>query len=296
MAFDAYTDLSRRLVSRLFVAGRIAVDHARFSALDGPSVFQNQYGTEVEATDVNGRVALVWDSRNNEYNPRTGFLLEGGLQGGRSGGASYTRLYTVMRGYLPLRPATVAAARFGASNMTGTPSFNSRFEIPTWENPMQVYGGYNSNRGYAGGRFVGSGVVFGSLELRQDFLPIGELASGMLIAFVDAGRVVRGRKLYAGREEAARSGGDRPRRAAPALDHLHRQPRQGQRGVAGLGGRELGVLGLGSWSSRLTALRSEPRASPAHQHRARNGIASSGVCTPLDTRPSACIWPVIESE
>ena len=54
---------------------------------------------------------------------------------------------------------------------------------------MQVYGGYTSNRDYAGGRFVGSGVVFGSLELRQDFLPIGEIAAGMLVAFLDAGRV-----------------------------------------------------------------------------------------------------------
>ncbi len=192
VAFDAYSDVSRRLLSRLFVAGRVAVDHARFSALTGPSVFESQYGSEVEATDVNGRVALVWDSRSNEYNPRTGLLIEGGLQKGRSGGASYTRLYTVMRGYVPLRPATVMAARFGASNMTGTPSFNSRFEIPTWENRMEVYGGYTSNRGYPGGRFVGSGVVFGSLELRQDFLPIGELASGVLIAFVDAGRVFEG--------------------------------------------------------------------------------------------------------
>jgi outer membrane protein assembly factor BamA len=185
------------------VAGRAAVNHARFSALPGASVFQTQYGAEVEATDVNGRIALVWDTRSNEFNPRTGVLVEGGAQAGRAGGASYTRLYTVMRGYVPLRPATVLAARFGASNMTGTPSFNSRFEIPTWENPMQVYGGYTSNRGYPGGRFVGSGVLFGSVELRQDFLPIGELASGTVVLFMDAGRVFEneaftldGRKLH----------------------------------------------------------------------------------------------------
>ena len=201
--FDAYADLSRRLFGRVYVAGRAAVNHARFSALPGASVFQTQYGAEVEATDVNGRIALVWDTRSNEFNPRTGVLVEGGAQAGRAGGASYTRLYTVMRGYVPLRPATVLAARFGASNMTGTPSFNSRFEIPTWENPMQVYGGYTSNRGYPGGRFVGSGVLFGSVELRQDFLPIGELASGTVVLFMDAGRVFEneaftldGRKLH----------------------------------------------------------------------------------------------------
>ena len=195
VAFDGYADLSRRLISRLYIAGRAAVDHSRFSALPGASVFQSQYGAEVEATDLSGRLALVWDSRNNEYNPRTGLLLEGGLQEGRSGGANYTRLYTLLQGYVPLRPATVFAARLGASNITGTPSFNSRFEIPTWEDPTPVYGGYTSNRGYPGGRFVGSGVVFGSMELRQDFLPIGEIASGTLIAFLDAGRVFEGQNF-----------------------------------------------------------------------------------------------------
>jgi hypothetical protein len=187
--FEGSADLSRRLVSRLYVAGRAAIEHARFTALDGPSVFASQYGQEVEGTDVNGRIALVWDSRNNEYNPRTGFLLEGGFQAGGAGGENYTRLYSVLRGYVPLRTSTVLAARFAASDIRGTPSFNSRFYIPTWEEPTSVYGGYTSNRGFPGGRFVGNGVVFGSVELRQDFLSLGEIASGVLIAFLDAGRV-----------------------------------------------------------------------------------------------------------
>jgi hypothetical protein len=190
--FDGYADLSRRLISRLFVAGRAAVEHARFTALDGPSVFGSQYGPEVEGTDLNGRIALIWDSRNNEYNPRTGLMLEGGFQAGGTGGANYTRLYTVLKGYAPVRPSTVVAARFVASDIRGTPSFNSRFYIPTWETPTSVYGGYTSNRGFPSGRFVGNGVMFGSLELRQDFLALGEIASGVLIAFVDAGRVFEG--------------------------------------------------------------------------------------------------------
>ena len=190
--FEGYADLSRRLVSRLFIAGRAAVEHARFTALDGPSVFASQYGQEVEGTDVNGRIALVWDSRNNEYNPRNGLLLEGGFQAGGTGGENYTRLYTVLQGYVPVRQSTILAARFAASDIRGTPSFNSRFYIPTWEDPTSVYGGYTSNRGFGGGRFVGNGVVFGSVELRQDFLPLGEIASGVLIAFLDAGRVFEG--------------------------------------------------------------------------------------------------------
>jgi hypothetical protein len=190
--FEGSADLSRRLVSRLFIAGRAAVEHARFTALDGPSVFASQYGQEVEGTDVNGRIALVWDSRNNEYNPRNGLLLEGGFQAGGAGGENYTRLYTVLQGYMPVRASTVLAARFAASDIRGTPSFNSRFYIPTWEDPTPVYGGYTSNRGFGGGRFVGNGVVFGSVELRQDFLPLGEIASGVLIAFLDAGRVFEG--------------------------------------------------------------------------------------------------------
>jgi hypothetical protein len=192
VSFDGFVEVSRRLLSRVFLAGRFGLDHSRFSALEGPSVFQSTYGAEVEGTDMTGRLALVWDSRSNEFNPRSGILAEGGYELGRSGGEGYQRAYGRIKGYLPLRPSTVLAARVAASNITGTPSFNSRFEIPTWEDPIAVYGGYSSNRGFPGGRFVGSGVVFGSVELRQDFLPIGELAAGSLVLFMDAGRVFEG--------------------------------------------------------------------------------------------------------
>lgn len=183
-----FVDLSRRIIGSLYVAGRGAIDRAAFDALDGPSVFQQGYGSEVAETDVNGRIALVYDSRNNEYNTRSGLLWEAGFQAG-SGGDGYTRLYSVARAYVPLRGSTVLAGRVGFSDLSGTPDFNARFEIPTWESPTSVYGGYSSNRGYVGGRFVGMGVVFGSIELRQDFLPIGEIAAGTLVAFLDAGRV-----------------------------------------------------------------------------------------------------------
>ncbi len=184
----AYADLSRLLIGHLYLAGRGGVERAEFGALDGPSVFASEHGAGLSETDLNGRIALVWDSRANEYNPRTGLLVEAGFQAG-NGGDGYTRVYGLARGFVPLRPSTVLAARIGASDLHGTPSFDARFELPTWELPLPVYGGYTSNRGFAAGRFVGSGVVFGSLELRQDFLPFGEIASGSVVAFVDAGRV-----------------------------------------------------------------------------------------------------------
>lgn len=188
MRYLAYGEVTRRLVGHLHIAGRVGGELARFEPLDGPSAFGSAYGAALRENDANARIALVFDSRNNEFNARNGLLLEAGFQAG-SGGDSYTRYYTVLRGYAPLRASTVVAARFGASNLHGTPSLDARYELPTWDVATPVYGGYQSNRGYPSGRFVGSGVVFGSLELRQDFLPFGEIAAGSLVAFLDAGRV-----------------------------------------------------------------------------------------------------------
>jgi surface antigen Omp85-like protein len=187
--YIGYVDASRRLIGNVFIAARGAIERSRFDALDGPSVFQRGYGNEVAENDLNGRIALVFDSRNNEYNTRSGLLWDVGFQAGGNGGDAYTRLYSVAKAYAPLRGSTVLAARVGFSDLRGTPTFTSRFEIPTWETPTSVYGGYTSNRGFVSGRFVGTGVVFGSIELRQDFLPIGEIAAGTLVAFLDAGRV-----------------------------------------------------------------------------------------------------------
>jgi outer membrane protein assembly factor BamA len=164
------------------------IERARFTALPAQSLFRSTFGTELEQTDASGRVAVVYDTRDNEYNTHKGLLLEAGGQVA-SGGDGYTRLYTVLRGYLPVREGTVVAARIAASGIGGTPSLDARYTIPAWENWIPVLGGPYSHRSLDAGRLAGKHVLLGNLEVRHDLLAFGDLGAITLLAFTDVGRV-----------------------------------------------------------------------------------------------------------
>ena len=72
--------------------------------------------------------------------------------------------------------------------------FAARFELPAWEHPLSVYGG-STNRGLDGERRVGTGVLFGNLEVRQQLVWIQNTVGVTLIGFADAGRVFEGENL-----------------------------------------------------------------------------------------------------
>ncbi len=182
-------EVTRRLKGPLQVAALAEYEHARFTSLPGPSAFTSDFPAgELKQDDVAGRLALVYDTRDNEFNTHQGLLLEAGTQIG-SGGDGYTRQYVILRGYLPVREGTVIAARVAGSGMGGTPPLDARFTLPGWEQPIPVLGGQYSNRGLDYGRLTGRGTLFGNLEVRHDLLPFGDLGAVTLIAFLDAGRV-----------------------------------------------------------------------------------------------------------
>jgi len=185
-------EVTRQLNGPLMLAALGDVEWARFTSLPGPSLFDTDFGPdELRQTDVSGRLALVYDTRDNEFNTNQGLLLEAGTQVG-SGGEGYTRLYTVLRGYLTLREGTVVAARLGASGIGGDPSLDARYRIPGWEREIPVLGGEYSHRSLDTGRLAGRHVLFGNLEVRHDLLPFGDLGAITLIGFADAGRVFEG--------------------------------------------------------------------------------------------------------
>jgi hypothetical protein len=193
--YRGYVEVTRRLRGPLQVAVLGDVERARFTTLPGPSTFEAVLGVdELRQTDVSGRVALVYDTRDNEYNTHQGLLLEAGGQVG-SGGDGYTRLYTVLRGYLTVREGTVVAARLAASGMGGTPPLDARFMIPGWEKEIPVLGGQYSHRSLDTGRLAGTDLLFGNLEVRHDLLAFGDLGAITLLAFIDAGRVFEGEKF-----------------------------------------------------------------------------------------------------
>lgn len=189
----AQADVTRKLAGPLSVALGGSVSTNRWFALSPSSVFAEDAGGALKEDDASGRLALVVDTRNNEFDPTNGLLLEFGGQAG-SGGDGYRRLYGIARGYFELRQGTVIAARVAASDLFGDPPLAARFELPAWERPLTVYGG-STNRGLDGERRVGTGVMFGNLEVRQQLVWIQNTVGVTLVGFADAGRVFEGEEL-----------------------------------------------------------------------------------------------------
>ncbi|MBA3893622.1 MAG: BamA/TamA family outer membrane protein [Gemmatimonadales bacterium] len=186
--YEGRVEVTRRIRGPLHLALRTDIGQVRFTTLPGPSTFESDFGDGLEQDDVSGRLTLVYDTRDNEFNTLRGLFAEAGAQAG-SGGDGYTRLYGVVRGYVPVREGTVVAARVVGSGMGGTPTLYARYGLPTWNDQVPVLGGEYSHRSFDTGRFAGRGTLFGNLEVRHDLLPFGDLGAITLLAFVDAGRV-----------------------------------------------------------------------------------------------------------
>jgi hypothetical protein len=182
-------EVTRQIKGPLQVALLTSYIRARFSALPGPSTFLTDFPPgDFTEHDVSGRLALIYDTRDNEYNTHQGLLLEAGTQAG-TGGDNYSRQYAILRGYVQVREGTVLAARLAGAGMGGTSSLDARFALPGWEKEVPVLGGQYSHRGLDYGRLTGRGVLFGNFEVRHDLLPFGDLGAVTLVAILDAGRV-----------------------------------------------------------------------------------------------------------
>jgi outer membrane protein assembly factor BamA len=189
--YRGQAEVTRRIRGPLQVAFQGAFEQVRFTTLPGPSRFEQDFGPGLEQDDATARLALVYDTRDNEYNTHQGLLLEAGAQAG-SGNDGYSRIYSILRGYLTVREGTTIAARLVGSGMGGTPTLNARYFLPGWEKGLTVLGGESSHRSFDTGRFAGEGVLIGNLEVRHDLLPLGDLGAVTLLAFLDAGRVFEG--------------------------------------------------------------------------------------------------------
>lgn len=188
-------EITRQLIGPLHAALRGELVDAHYRAPDDQaSLFGQTFGPENSNQDASARVALVFDTRDNEYNTQRGLLLEFGGQVA-AGGGNYERLYGIARGWITPREGTTLAARVAGSEIYGDPTLDARFIIPGWERPVLVLGGNFSHRSLDLPRFAGEGVLFGNLELRQEVFGFGDLGALGLIGFVDAGRVFEGEEF-----------------------------------------------------------------------------------------------------
>lgn len=190
----ARLEVTRELTGPLMLAVAGGTGRTTWTALEGFSSFGDfagQFDGRIEEDDTWGRVALVVDTRDNEYETTRGVLLEGGVYTGSYGGG-YTGGYAVASGFIQPQFGTVLAVRVGGRNMSASAPFSTWFEIPAWERDIPVLGGPGSHRSFAVGRFAGRGVLFGSLEVRQVILDGGDFGGLYWLGFLDVGRVFKG--------------------------------------------------------------------------------------------------------
>jgi outer membrane protein assembly factor BamA len=182
-------EISRRLKGPLWIAGGGGVEYSNLGDLSRPSLFRTDFGTaNITDTDVRGRVTLVLDLRDNEFNTTNGLFAQAAVGGG-TGGDGYSRVSADLRGYVSIREGTVLAARVAGSGMSTKGPLNARFEMPVWEGELSVLGGTTSNRGLPFQRLAGKGVLFANAEIRHNLLDLGDFGAFTLFGFVDAGRV-----------------------------------------------------------------------------------------------------------
>ena len=238
-------EVTRQIKGPLQVALLTAYTRARFSALPGPSTFLTDFPPgDFTEHDVSGRLALIYDTRDNEYNTHQGLLLEAGTQAG-TGGDNYTRQYAILRGYLQVREGTVLAARLAGAGMGGTSSLDARFALPGWEKEVPVLGGQNSHRGIDYGRLTGTGRAVRELRGAARRAAVRRSRRRHAGGIPGCGTGVRAGGVQA--DDQGHEGRRRRRRRAPHSPEHH--PGVQLRGRAGwvpvLGGEWMDVLKAG---------------------------------------------------
>jgi len=178
-------EVTRRIAGHLEAAVAGGAAGTEFTALPAPTLFASQVGDALDETDYTGSLRLVFDTRDREYNPSTGTLLQaGGLVGN-----AYGRFYGDARGFVHPFFGTVVAGRMTAVGTTGSPPLSADYELHLWEESRWQYGGQETNRGLAGGRFIDADQLSASLEVRQTIIDVGDFGGVGVIGFLDVGRV-----------------------------------------------------------------------------------------------------------
>lgn len=189
---SARLEVTRTVVGPLAVTASAALSEVTWSRFTGPAtvvdVISNEPIPELPGqADAVGRVGLVLDLRDREFEPQKGVLLEGGVYAG-SFGEGYDGGYAIGSGFINPRFGTVIAARLGGRSVGAESPLDARYTIPAWENPLIALGGPETHRALDIGRYAGQGVLFGSLELRQVVVDGGDMLGIYGLAFLDAGR------------------------------------------------------------------------------------------------------------
>lgn len=169
----ASLEITRRIDGPVSLALRADASHVIVGSYDS-----------LAQTEVRGRLALVIDYRDREYDTHRGSLIQFGAFLG-----SDNRMrggYALAAGWLPVDEKTRITARVGirtGSRFTG----EGIRTLPAWEDNFVIGGGPESNRALPAGATTNTNMMLAAAEVRHDLFtfPGGAIS---VLAFVDASR------------------------------------------------------------------------------------------------------------
>ena len=203
------------------VAAGVSFTHSSYGALPGDSHFLNDFfpippcipeqpcertGFDPGDDDFAGRIALVLDTRDNEFVPTKGVLVEGGLEYG-SGGSGYSGVYGLVSGFATPYEGAVIAGRFLARSLQSEAPLDARYSLYAWERTVPLLGGPESHRSFVYGRYTGRQALAANIEYRQDILNFGDFGAITAIGFMDAGMVQENADLESNKLHVGGGGG-----------------------------------------------------------------------------------------
>jgi hypothetical protein len=196
-------ELTRSIAGHLAMALRVSAEHLRddldaaaaaayypATIVNAPCLGQTDCAASVDQTDLRGRVALIFDTRNREYDTRQGILMQAGVLAG-SAADGYAGGYALGAGWISLDSGTTLTARVGGRSVSRTQAIGVQQTIPAWEDEFVALGGPQSDRALAAGEDPGQGVLLAGAELRHALVRYKGIAMVSIFVFADGGRSFR---------------------------------------------------------------------------------------------------------
>jgi hypothetical protein len=191
--FLARVEVTRTIAGPLRLALGAFFDHTRFTALADSSIFGTRFSRPVRRSNLTIRPALVVDTRDREFTPSRGVLLELGGGFGTAAesslgvvadGAWHSLWYAQAKGYLSPREGTVLAARGVVRRLGEEAPLSARSMVLGWEREFGVAGA-DGHRSFPAGALAATEVALVSAEVRHDLLNAGDFGAVTLLAFLD---------------------------------------------------------------------------------------------------------------
>jgi outer membrane protein assembly factor BamA len=193
----ARAELTRTISGPLRVSLGASFDRTEFSALPGTTLFGGRFPGSITRSNLQLRPALVLDTRDREFTPNRGVLVEAGAgfgtgpegsPGVKADQSVYALAYAQIKAYQALRPGTVVAVRGLIRTLEDQAPLSARSTLFGWEREFNLAGA-EGHRSFPTGALVGTDVTLLSLDLRHDLLNAGDLGAVSLVGFADYANV-----------------------------------------------------------------------------------------------------------